>query len=113
MGAPFPTALDARRLDADRFWTQGDDALAARNYPAAYRLYTLAHDLVTDCPELHLEAHRRLKRVTILHADKREFLTDWLLIQLAPLKVFELIAYFMHGGAPGDAVCRRNAAAKS
>jgi hypothetical protein len=102
--------VEIRTRKANSFWADGDRAFAAKQYEKAYRLYTQGHDLITDCPKMHLEAHRRLKRVTVLHADKREFLSDWLLIKLAPLGVFELVAKFMHAGAADSAACKRGAA---
>ena len=104
--------LSERSDDARTLWSAGDDAFRTGNLARAYWLYTQAHDLIVDCPRLHLEAHRKLIRVTALHKDKREFLTDWLLIKLAPLGVFEIVAFAMRSTVRGAADCRRAAPSK-
>lgn len=102
--------IDDRARQADTLWRQGDAALAKGDAKAAYRLYTEAHDLVTDCARLHEQAHIRLKAVTRLHADKREFITDSILLALAPLGIFHLIALAFRTKACASALCRGRAA---
>lgn len=97
-----------RSRDAERLWSQGDAALVAGHAEQAYRLYTEAHDLVTDCPKLHLRAHRQLRRVTRARDPRGEYLTDTLLVALAPLGVFELIAVFFRSRVARTADCRRS-----
>jgi hypothetical protein len=85
--------LAARIRDAEALWREGDAALAAQDREAAYRLYTQAHDLTLDCPRLHEQAHRYLRQVTRHHRNPLEYFTDTLLVFLAPLGVFEAIAW--------------------
>lgn len=96
-----------RSASAEALWRDGDAALASGQPEQAYRYYTAAHDLVTDCPKQHLEAHRRLRRVTRARDPRGEYLTDTLLVKLAPLGVFELIAVFFRSRVAGSADCRR------
>ncbi|WP_162932092.1 hypothetical protein [Solimonas sp. K1W22B-7] len=100
--------IATRSSDAARLWQQGDDALAAGQAEQAYRLYTEAHDLVTDCPKLHLRAHHQLRRVTRARDPRGEYLTDTLLVALAPLGVFELIAVFFRSRVARTVECRRS-----
>jgi hypothetical protein len=102
-------ALGQRRAAAEQLWRDGDAALASGQAEQAYRCYTAAHDQVTDCPKLHLEAHRRLRRVTRQRDPRGEYLTDTLLVTLAPLGVFELIALYFRSRVSGSADCRRGA----
>ena len=73
-----------RAAAAEDLWRDGDAALASGQAEQAYRYYTAAHDQVTDCPKLHLEAHRRLRRVTRQRDPRGEYLTDTLLVKLVP-----------------------------
>ncbi len=98
-----------RAASAQSLWRDGDAALASGQPEQAYRYYTAAHDQVTDCPKLHLEAHRRLRRVTRQRDPRGEYLTDTLLVKLAPLGVFELIALYFRSRVAGTAACRRGA----
>ena len=100
-------AVAQRAAQARQLWQQGDAALSGGDAEQAYRLYTAAHDLVTDCPQLHLQAHRQLRRVTRTRDPRGEYLTDTALVWLAPLGVFELIALFFRSRVAGGAECRR------
>ncbi|HEY1075935.1 MAG TPA: hypothetical protein VGE51_04545 [Fontimonas sp.] len=102
-------ALNIRIQRADELWKQGDLTLAAGNRERAYRLYTEAPDAIVDCPQLHLTAHRKLRQVTRFHRNKTEYITDNLLIWLAPVGVFELIARFNRSNVRAQAACRRSA----
>ena len=62
--------IERREAQAAEFWSQGDAAFAAGEHPEAYRHYTSAHDLVTDCPALHERAHRKLRTVTKQHGER-------------------------------------------
>ncbi len=84
--------LAERKQRAEKLWRQGDLALAATNRERAYKLYTEAHDAIVDEPKMHCAAHRKLRKVTRHHTDKREFITDTLLVWLAPVGIFRLIA---------------------
>lgn len=99
--------ISQRSADAERLWRDGDAALSSGQPEQAYRYYTAAHDLVTDCPRLHLEAHRRLRQVTRTRDPRGEYLTDTILVALAPLGVFELIAVFFRSRMARMADCRR------
>ena len=102
--------FEARQALACSLWAKGDACLEAGDRDAAYAHYTTAHDLIMDCPRLHLAAHRRLRRVTRFHRDKREFLTDTLLVRLAPLGIFEVIAFAMRSKVLRIALCRHGEA---
>lgn len=95
--------IETRSADAARLWQLGDAALATGNPELAYRKYTEAHDLVVDCPPLHIRAHRKLREVTRYRRPRTEYYTDNVLLWLAPLGVFELIAWYFRatGGLSG------------
>ena len=98
--------IERRAVQAQTLWAQGDAAFAAGDHESAYRLYTQAHDLVMDCAHLHEQAHRKLRSVTRLHADRREFYTDTLLLWLAPVGVFHLIAFALRSKVGAHDICR-------
>ncbi len=102
-------SIEQRSREARRLWKSGDAAFKKGQFVPAYRLWTEAHDLVTDCPQLHLEAHRKLRMVTRRHRNKIEYLTDTALVALAPLRIFDLIAFFKRSKVAGNALCRRPA----
>ena len=102
--------FEARRARALSLWEDGDACLEKGDREGAYARYTAAHDLIMDCPSLHLAAHRQLRQVTRFHRDKREFWTDTLLIWLAPLGIFEAIAFAMRSKVWRIAACRHGAA---
>ncbi len=107
---PNREPLATRIAAAEALWQQGDALLAAADGAAAYRAYTAAHDLILDCPRLHLRAHQKLRQVTREHGERGELITDTLLLWLAPLGVFELIAWAVRSSVKADAACRRSAA---
>lgn len=98
-----------RSTQAHTLWTRGDSAFKASDLAEAYRLYTEAHDLVTDCPSLHREAHRRLAAVNRLNGRRGELFTDQFLLATAPLGIFTLIAWFFRSRVTGDQICKRAA----
>ena len=102
--------FESRQARALALWQTGNACLREGNGAEAYAQFTAAHDLIMDCPRLHLEAHRQLRQVTRLHRDKREFWTDTLLVWLAPLGVFELLAFAMRSRVRRLALCRHEAA---
>jgi len=102
--------IENRRTRAVMLWQAGNAALQAGDGAEAYVQFTSAHDLIMDCPRLHLEAHRQLRQVTRFHRDKREFWTDTVLIWLAPLGIFALIAFAMRSKVRRLAQCRHGAA---
>jgi len=101
------STIESRVRDAGALWQQGDALLAAGDGAAAYRAYTQAHDLITDCPRLHETAHRKLRQVSRQHGHRGEIITDTVLVWLAPLRVFELIALAMRSRVAAEALCRR------
>ncbi|WP_028008504.1 hypothetical protein [Solimonas flava] len=103
--------IEQRMLQADALWRRGDTLRAAGDGAGAYRLYTEAHDLIMDCPSLHERAHRKLGLVSARHGHRGERLTDRLLVWLAPLGVFELIAMAQRSSVTFAAACRRRLAA--
>jgi hypothetical protein len=103
--------IDGRARQAQALWEIGDRRFEAGEYAEAWRIYTEAHDQVTDCPRLHRQAHERLRRVSRLNGHRGEYLTDVILLALAPLGVFELIAVYFRSKVADAALCRRNQAA--
>ena len=99
--------IETRSRQAEALWNEGDRCLAACNYGDAWRLYTEAHDRVTDCAELHRQAHRRLRQVNRRNGHWGEYLTDCVLLALAPLGVFELLALLFRSRVTKTARCRR------
>lgn len=93
---PTPSSpdIDSRIRQAQQCWAQGQAAEAQGQYRQAYELFTAAHDLVIDCPELHGYAHKQLRRVNWQIRNFGELMTDWALAVFAPLGVFHLVAYF-------------------
>lgn len=102
--------IETRAKQAESLWAQGDAAVSSGDLANAYKLYTQAHDLVTDCAKLHEKAHHKLRPVTRTHADKREYITDTLLIALAPLGVFRLLEIYFRSKVGGSELCRGRAA---
>lgn len=109
MGASTTHGIEERASHAEGLWSQGDAAFAAGDHKLAYQRYTSAHDLVTDCPALHECAHRKLKTVTKLHGERGEHLTDSVLLGLAPLGIFRLIAFALRSRVAGSGLCRTRA----
>ena len=101
--------IEARNTRAVELWAAGDACLERDDRAGAYAHYTAAHDLIMDCPRLHLASHRYLRQVTRFHTDKREFWTDTFLIWFAPLGIFEAIAFAQRSKVWRAAECRRGA----
>ena len=98
------------RIDtAEHLWHSGAQAESTADYALAYQLYTEAHDLIMDCAQLHQRAHEQLRRVNIKLGHYSELSGDWLLHFLAPLGVFELVAWLSKTDAFGSALCKREA----
>lgn len=98
--------FEARQARALALWKAGDACIRSGDRAGAYAQFTAAHDLIMDCPRLHLEAHRQLRQVTRFHRDPREFWTDTLLVWLAPLGIFEALAFAMRSKVWRVALCR-------
>lgn len=100
--------ISTRAAEAERLWKLGDTAQANGDLEQSYRLFTQAHDLITDCPKLHIQAHRRLKVVNRLRRNWGEYCTDTILLALAPFGMFELLAIFFRSKIGNSELCRRN-----
>jgi len=101
--------IEQRIETAETLWRNGAQAELNRDYALAYRLYTEAHDTIMDCARLHQNAHVQLRRVNLQLGNYAELLGDWFLHFLAPLRIFELVAYFARTDGAGSALCKRNA----
>ena len=101
--------IEQRIEKAERLWRNGAQAELGQDYALAYRLYTEAHDAIMDCARLHQHAHVQLRRVNLQLGNYTELLGDWFLHFLAPLRIFELVAYFARTDGAGSALCKRNA----
>jgi hypothetical protein len=98
--------FEARQARALALWDAGEGCVQAGDRAGAYAKFTCAHDLIMDCPRLHLAAHRHLREVTRYHRDPREFWTDTVLIWLAPFGIFEALAFAMRSGIWRTGVCQ-------
>ena len=96
-----------RAGQAQALWQRGDLAFEARDLDGAYRWYTQAHDLVTDCPALHREAHRRLAAVNRRNGRRGELFTDRFLLAAAPIGIFTVIAWCFRSRVAGYRLCRK------
>lgn len=99
--------LAIRIEQAQQLWEMGKQAEDLQNYGRAHELYTEAHDLVVDCARLHQKAHERLRVVNLKLGNYGDLITDWSLHYVAPLKVFEIVAYFARSEGHIAAFCRR------
>jgi hypothetical protein len=103
--------IQGRQRQALALWAEGDLACARGDDAEAYRLYTEGHDLITDCPRLHREAHVKLRAVNQRTGNTGEYITDTVLVALAPFGVFELIALALRSKVARTDWCRRTASA--
>ena len=101
--------VEQRIEKAETLWRSGAQAELGQDYALAYRLYTEAHDAIMDCARLHQHAHVQLRRVNLKLGNYTELLGDWFLHFLAPVGVFELVAYFAKSDGAASALCKRNA----
>jgi len=62
-----------------------------------------------DCPRCNQNAHVQLRRVNLKLGNYTELLGDWFLHMLAPLGIFELVAYFAKTDGSDSVLCKRNA----
>lgn len=108
MNATHPvTHIDDIARQAEAAWQSGLQCECTGQLDAAHQHFRHAHDLVVDCPRLHQQAHRHLLRVNLRRQAWREVLTDVVLLGLAPLWVFELVAYAMKKQVLGGSICAR------
>ncbi|MGJ8670539.1 MAG: hypothetical protein ACSHXK_13690 [Oceanococcus sp.] len=101
--------IDERVITAQQLWKEALDAEASGRYARAYELHTQAHDLVLDCAKMHQQAHQHLRRVNKILGNYTELVTDSVLLFLAPVGIFELIAYFSKTDSVGHGICKRKA----
>ncbi|MBK6580482.1 MAG: hypothetical protein IPG17_30855 [Sandaracinaceae bacterium] len=85
---------EERLRDARRHWLTAEERVAAGDMDAALARLTRAHDLVTDLPSAHREAHRRLLPVDRALRRKRDVVVDRLLETLAPVGVFRALGWY-------------------
>lgn len=100
--------IESRAVQAERYWLQGDSAKSIGDLEVAYKAYTSAHDLVTDCAKLHMKAHQKLRAINRLRGSSERY-TDNILLFLAPVGVFELLAFIFKSKVGGSELCRRTA----
>lgn len=98
--------IDVRVEQARELWLQGVQAEQQGRWQDAYALHTQAHDLVIDCPAMHADAHRYLRRVNLRLGHWGELTTDLALAVFAPLGVFALVAWFSRSSARLYQACR-------
>ena len=101
-------SIEERARIAEELWNSALKAESRGDYRKAYKLYTDAHDLITDCARLHQLAHVNLRRVNLEIGNYGELVTDWLLHLFAPLGVFELVAYFAKTDTFSSEFCKRS-----
>jgi hypothetical protein len=95
---------------AEAAWHRGQQAERAGRLQEAHGQFRLAHDLVVDCPRLHHVAHQHLRRLNARRHAWRELATDLILLGLAPLAIFELVAFLMKRQVLGGLICARSRA---
>jgi hypothetical protein len=91
-------------------WQQGLEAEQAGRLDEACAHFRRAHDLVVDCPRLHQQAHVHLRRLNVQRRAWRELATDLFLLTLAPLAIFEIVAFLMTRQVLGGVICARHQA---
>jgi len=97
---------------AEAAWQLGLHEEQAGRLDAAYEHFRQAHDLVVDCPRLHEKAHQHLRRLNTRRQAWRELLTDLFLLGLAPVGVFEIVAWMMKRQVLGGEWCARGGQAQ-
>jgi hypothetical protein len=87
-------SADERLQDARVIWSSAEALVAARDFEGALTLLTRAHDLTTDIPSAHREAHQRLLPVDRALGRARDVRVDRLLEALAPVGVFRALGWY-------------------
>jgi hypothetical protein len=100
------TLTDMAR-QADAAWRLAMQDEQAGRLNEAYEHMRRAHDMVVDCPRLHHMAHQHLRRLNIKRRAWRELVTDLVLLGLAPLAIFEIVAFMMKRQVLGGVICAR------
>ena len=93
---------------AEAAWQLGMRHEQAGRLDEALLAFRQAHDLVVDCPRLHQRAHRHLRRLNLRRRAWRDLMTDVFLLGLAPLAIFEIVAYLMKRHVLGGVICARS-----
>jgi hypothetical protein len=101
------TSLTELATEVEAAWHAGVQAELAGRLDAAYAHFRQAHDLVVACPKMHRQAHRHLRRINQRRRAWRELGTDLVLLSLAPLASFEIVAYLMKGQVLGGHLCKQ------
>jgi hypothetical protein len=101
------TTITDMARQAEAAWQLGLQAEQAGRLDEAHVHLRRAHDLVVDCPRLHHTAHQHLRRLNIKRGAYRELLTDVFLLGLAPLAIFEIVAFMMKQQVLGGGICAR------
>jgi hypothetical protein len=90
---------------AEAAWQLGMQDEQSNRLEEAYVHFRKAHDLVVDCPRLHHAAHLHMRRLNLKRRAYRELLTDVVLLGLAPLAIFEIVAFLMKRQVLGGVIC--------
>lgn len=85
---------EERLRDARALWVTAQGLVEARDFEAALTALTRAHDLVTDIPDAHREAHQRLLPVDRALGRARDVRVDRILEALAPVGVFRALGWY-------------------
>ncbi len=97
-----PTGVEAEAGGGDRAsrcafararFADGERLAAERRFAEAHAAVTAGHDVVLDDAALHREAHVRLRPLNRALGWWGEWATDVVLLILAPIGVFELVAW--------------------
>lgn len=91
---PRAYSAEERLRDAREFWNHAEALVHARDLEAALVALTRAHDLTTDIPHAHREAHRRLLPVDRALGRARDVRVDRLLEALAPVGVYRALGWY-------------------
>ena len=92
MAAPY--SAEERLRDARAIWSSAEALVEARDFDGALVALTRAHDLTTDIPHAHREAHRRLLPVDRALGRARDVRVDRLLEALAPVGVYRALGWY-------------------
>lgn len=87
-------SAEERLRDARAIWTAAEALVEARDFEGALTALTRAHDLTTDIPDAHREAHRRLLPVDRALGRARDVRVDRLLEALAPMGVYRALGWY-------------------
>lgn len=92
MAAPY--SAQERLRDARASWQSAEALVEAGDLDGALVALTRAHDLTTDIPHAHREAHRRLLPVDRALGRARDVRVDQILEALAPVGVYRALGWY-------------------